>query len=336
MNDNAVGKRETVSMYFFPVNCLDGRKDTSIIDLMSVIEKEIDSSDYVHQERPINWLQSYDLMKASKKPYFTLDEAKAVTRSFGVDDSEVPHLLSFFHDTGMLMWHEEPSLCNTVIMDPASFFIYPVTNVICKHEPDEFDDTVHKRQIHKDMMLRYGVDFMNMARKGIVTSRLMHGLLSESDGDSSTVVINLMLKFGFMSRMLSSSSSSVGDSATALSATYLVPSLLPICSDTGLSNRNQWCNNTFYFFFAISETLMNSKVMSWGEMEISGFLPSSLFQRLICKAVNWSQLTTVEKSSSSEFSLLEVYKDVAVLRYGSQKFQLTNLVYKNCISSWKY
>jgi len=106
-----------------------------------------------------------------------LDEAKAVTRSSGVDDSEVPHLLSFFHDTGMLMWHEEPSLCNTVIMDPASFFIYPVTNVICKHEPDEFDDTVHKRQIHKDMMLRYGVDFMNMARKGIVTDRLMHGLL---------------------------------------------------------------------------------------------------------------------------------------------------------------
>jgi len=64
---------------------------------------------------------------------------------------------------------------------------------------------------------------------------------------------------------------------------------------------------------------------------MSGFLPSSLFQRLICKAVNWSQLTTVEKSSSSEFSLLEVYKDVAVLRYGSQKFQLTNLVDKNCI-----
>ena len=131
--------------------------------------------------------------------------------------------------------------------------------------------------------------------------------------------------------MLSSSSSSGGDSATALSATYLVPSLLPICADTGLSNRNQWSNNTFFFFFVISGTFVNSKVMSWGEMEMSGFLPSSLFQRLICKAVNWSQLTTVEKSSSSEFSLLEVYKDVAVLRYGSQKFQLTNLVDKNCI-----
>ena len=75
---------------------------------------------------------------------------------------------------------------------------------------------------------------------------------------------------------------------------------------------------------------MNSKVMSWGEMNMSGFLPSSLFQRLICKAVNWSQLTTVEKSSA-EFSLLEVYKDFAVLRYGSQKFQLTYLVDSNCI-----
>jgi hypothetical protein len=160
-------------MIFFPVNGFDGRRDKSTMDLMDVIEKEIESSDYVHQERPVNWLQTYDDMKASKRLFYTMDEVKAVSRSFGVDDSEVPYFLSFLHDMGMLMWHEELSLCDVVIMDPVSFFVKPATNVICKHELDLVDDTVHIRQIHKDMIVRYGVDFKTMKRKGIVTDRLM-------------------------------------------------------------------------------------------------------------------------------------------------------------------
>jgi len=141
-------------------------------------------------------------------------------------------------------------------------------------------------------------------------------------------VKNLMMKYGLMSRILSKSPAV---DSTSLSVSYLVPSLLPsIPPGAGILNAHARWNNSFYFFFTISEALVNSKVMSWGEMNMSGFLPSSLFQRLICKAVNWSQLTTVEKSSA-EFSLLEVYKDFAVLRYGSQKFQVTKLVDSNCI-----
>jgi len=200
-NKNAVGKRDTVTMFFFPVNCLEGRRDKSTMDLMDVIEKEIESSDYVHQERPVNWLQTYDQMKASKKPYYTMDEVKAVSRSFGVDDLEVPYFLSFLHDMGMLMWHEEPSLCDVVIMDPVSFFVKPATNVICKHEPDLVDDTVHIRQIHDEMRIRYGVDFKTMTKKGIVTDRLMQGLLSEC-ASNLPIVKNLMMKYGLMSQVL--------------------------------------------------------------------------------------------------------------------------------------
>ena len=48
------------------------------MNLMDVIEKEIESSDYVqHQKRPVNWLQTYDQMKASKKSFYTMDEVKA-------------------------------------------------------------------------------------------------------------------------------------------------------------------------------------------------------------------------------------------------------------------
>ncbi len=72
LNENAVGKRDTVTMFFFPVNCLDGRSDKSTMDLMDVIKKEIESSDYVQQERPVNWPQTYDQMKASKKPFYTI------------------------------------------------------------------------------------------------------------------------------------------------------------------------------------------------------------------------------------------------------------------------
>ena len=63
-------------------------------------------------------------------------------------------------------------------------------------------------------------------------------------------------------------------------------------------------------------------------MKVSGFLPSSLFERLICKAVSWSQQTSKKLDG---IVISEVFKDAAVLRYGRQRFQLTNLKEYNCI-----
>ncbi len=77
-----------------------------MIDLTAAIEREIDLSDYVHTERPINWLQAFDNLRAKNRLYFLFDEVLEVSRFFGVDDDEMPDMLSFLHDMGMLMWHE--------------------------------------------------------------------------------------------------------------------------------------------------------------------------------------------------------------------------------------
>jgi hypothetical protein len=88
---------------FSPVNNRLGRDDPTFKSLMSSIENEIDVSDYVHQEHPISWLDTFDKMKALRRPFFTYADTLDIARSSGVNELEVAEMLSFLHDMGMLM-----------------------------------------------------------------------------------------------------------------------------------------------------------------------------------------------------------------------------------------
>jgi hypothetical protein len=57
VNTNAQGSRGTADLYFFPVDNKLGRGDPTMTQLLSVIEQRIDESDYVHEEKPLSWLQ---------------------------------------------------------------------------------------------------------------------------------------------------------------------------------------------------------------------------------------------------------------------------------------
>ena len=359
------------NLTFFPVDNTLGRRDSTMKALMSAIEKEIDSSDYVHHEYPMSWLQAFDRLKALKRPFFTYAEVLEITRSFGIVDLEVPQMLLFLHDMGMLMFHEEEKLRDIVIMDPVSFFVSPATKVICDHEKT-FAYGVernHHLDIHRELEKRYPKEFNEMKKKGFVTNRLMQELLSEC-GENRSLVLRLMVKNGLVSRVLtkavddgnssiSSSSSNSSSSSSSSSSNcssenntplqdaagnkfdewYLVPCLLPLCDtkNTNSSNMsiditqkspmNPW-KNSFYFLFTSSNFLKSRKTISWGDIKSHGFLPQGLFERLICKAVNWSQVT---QSEHSDISISHLFKDIASMRYGGQRFRLTCLTEYNCI-----
>lgn len=270
-----------------------------------MVEREIDSSDYVHEEMLISWLQSYDNLKAENKYVFNYEEVLEITGYLGVEDTNVPKMLSFLHGMGMLMWHEEEGLRDVVIMDPDIFFVQPVTNIICRHTPTAKDDTLHNtRLVHKRVEQILPSEYSRM-KEGVASERLMQELLSEC-GSNYEIVLKLMIKCGLVSKIIESkynvegfsigrepSSNSVftivgnkgggggvavPPSSASRSArsrvSYLVPSLLQlskppispfIIAASISSNKGR---NTFYFYFFASnsiESIRNEKMLTWAK-----------------------------------------------------------------------
>ena len=149
--DTAVGVNGRTTLNFFPVDNVSGRKDPSVIDCMKIIENTIDSSTYVHQEQPLVYLQTLDKLTSVKETFLKFDDVIAISGQCGVPIANVKHMLTLFHEMGMLMFHgiifnvvfkvfisynctgiDEPGLSDVVILDPINFLVQPVTKIICK------------------------------------------------------------------------------------------------------------------------------------------------------------------------------------------------------------
>ena len=161
-NAGAQGARGTQTLNFFPVNNRIGNRDSTFRSLMNVVEAKVDASDYVHDEKPLGWFRALDDMTAKGTSYLSLDEATAIAAEYGVSPSSAREMLGYYHQLGVLMWHDEEGLRDTVILDPINFFVAPATTVICKHSPVGDDPTHHQNSTHKICQQQYSVDFNKM------------------------------------------------------------------------------------------------------------------------------------------------------------------------------
>ena len=329
-NNAGEGRSGANILLFFPVCCNSSEVDPTIASLMKTIERRIEMSDYIHMKKPASWIKTLDSLRSSKtfKDYYMYPEVDAVAASHGVDSADLPNLLRFLHEMGMLMWHEDSFLRDVVVMDPTNFFVAPSTLVICKHSPTEDDPIFHSAPIHDKARLYFNDDFDVMVSKGVVSERLLL-LLLEDSGKSKEFVVKLMLKFGLISRLLRRK-------GTKFEISYLIPSLLPNFHFSSASNKEgmaiEWplgSFRTFYFCFSTSDFFEKQGAFTWGDLKSRGFSPFGLFERLICKLVNHSQLTL--DLEATDFNISSITKDVALLIYGNQEFQLRNLVDMNCI-----
>lgn len=124
---------------------------------------------------------------------------------------------------------------------------------------------------------------------------------------------------------------------------YLVPALLPDAPETthqssassdGMTpevldflSESIWANDpslkmpvhTVYFAFTIS-TKVGKGILTVDDMRTRGFLPNGLFERMIGRAVAWSQQTNPNGLSLDTTPL---YRDSAILNFGVQRFRLT-------------
>jgi hypothetical protein len=164
-----------------------------------------------------------------------------------------------------------------------------------------------------------------MTKLGIVSQKLLHGLLGYgNNNDNCEMLTALMLKYGLL---VSWKRRDYVDSR------YFVPALFPL--DTSVSTRidvmdqQAWAQgkpvSTVFVVFSLRKTLLGSGVCV-RDLAKHCFLPSGLFDRLLCKLLEWSQ-----HSRDIDPASFRLNKNVAVMRIANVPFRLVWRSACNCI-----
>jgi GTPase SAR1 family protein len=305
---DADGPSGKTTFSFFPIDNTKGFDDPAIQCMMNTIESTIKSLDFVNAPVPLMWLQALDKFSQAKKAFLRLTEVEEIAKQCGIADHHIPIMLNFLHELGVLMWHEEPGLREVIIMDAVEYFVIPATQVICSHSQTKDETTVHMTNIHRKCKKTMFDDWQNMIARGVVSRRLLVGLLEESKEDINRIIA-MMLKFGLIVQLRSemddqrlkfvfsydeddgsaSPQTAIDPIEEAEKSQYLVPALLPENKDTidfspdaamltFLGDNTDWMDDetipchTCHFVFSVSANMQKSP-FSIEDMKSNGFLP---------------------------------------------------------------
>jgi GTPase SAR1 family protein len=333
-NNGAEGPYGKADLCFFPVNNKLGNDDPTVRKLLQLIEKSIDNSSYVHVERPLSWFQVLDIFKSKNVPYLEYSEVESIIVSCNIPKDRVPTLLRFFHEMGILMWHDEEGLRDIIVFDPIEYFVKPATTVICKHVPNQSDGIYHSTKLHKEVRKRFPVEFSEMIQHGIVSETLLAALLEEHS-ENYECVKKLMIKYGLLVPLIFAQLEKGEDRRhSPLSGKggeeelFLVPALLHECTDKHRIQPEEHIHS-FHFIFSTSKILKQKSIFSLGDCNKLGFLPSGLFEKLISKAMSWSMTTS---NYVSRENLYHCFNNSAELAFGNQRFVMRVDYYHNLIT----
>jgi GTPase SAR1 family protein len=311
--------------WFFPVDNKLGKKGAAMKHLMSVVSGVIDKAEYTHKEVPLTWFKTIDRMADTKKDCLSLQEVISTAGRCDVSDKEVPLLLSFLHDMGHLMWLDEPGLRDVVILDPVSYLVVPATMIICKLSPDHEDNTHHYVDVHRECERMHKREWMQLKHGGLLSVKLLP-ILWEKYQQQSEALQMLMVKFGLLVPLQSDAEGPVTQ--------YLVPTLLAPAPVSEARVASWMFSKTApfsscYFVFTLYDDLGRSSVISKAWLKSAGFLPGGVFERIVGKALSWSQDTALDGAFDPDNSSL--HKDVAVLAFGRQRFRLVHCADIHCV-----
>jgi GTPase SAR1 family protein len=308
--------------WFFPVDNKLGKKGAAMKHLMSVVSGVIDKAEYTHKEVPLTWFQTIDCMADTQRDFLSLQEVMSTAGRCNVSEKEVPLLLSFLHDMGHLMWLDEPGLRDVVILDPVSYLVVPATIIICKLTPDHEDGTHHFMASHRECERMHTREWKQLKHDGMLSVKLLPILWKKYQKQSEALQM-LMVKFGLLVPLRSE--------AFGPMMKYLVPTLLipAAINDPDITNWTDGAFSSCYFVFTLSSALQGSSTVTEAELKSAGFLPGGMFERIVGKALSWSQDTAVGCAFDLQSALL--HKDVAVLAFGRQRFRLVHCADIHCV-----
>jgi serine/threonine protein kinase len=343
-NNGAEGSFGKADLCFFPVNNKLGNEDPTVQKLLQLVEKSIDGSSYVHVERPLSWFQVLDIFKSKNVPYLEYSEVESIIVSCNIPKTRVPTLLTFFHEIGILMWHDEDTLRDIIVFDPIEYFVKPATIIICKHVPDQADGIYHSLEIHQKVKKLLPKEFREMIQYGIVAEELLAGLL-EQYSENYVFIKQLMLKYGLLVPLTLSQSEKYEDELMVGNVgnyknekhvqekqqppLYLAPALLPEKAHHTSSFSSCSSSHSFSFIFTPSNDLSHLPTITSEDCNKLGFLPSGLFEKLISKAISWSMITS---NYVSRGNLYNCFKNSAELAFGNQRFLMIVDYYHNLIT----
>jgi hypothetical protein len=72
---------------------------------MESVERVIDESSYVHEERPLSYLRTLDKLAALNTSFLSYDHAFDIAVKCGMEPSDVTNMLQLFHEMGSIMFH---------------------------------------------------------------------------------------------------------------------------------------------------------------------------------------------------------------------------------------
>ena len=312
----ASGSKGKTHMYFFPVDNTLSRRDPVVIDLLEAMENVMHTSAFTNEMVLLTWLKTLDDIQCCKTPFLHLDDVYKIGGKYGVSETSIHDMLSFFNDRGIVLWLNENGLRDVVILDAIEYFVDPSTIVICKHAPTDTDPTYHRMDVHKKCQKNLMSAWNELIDEGIVSESLLRGLWEkEVYAKEYDRMLQLMLKFGLIVSMTLTSSGC---------NRYLVPSLLNAVDLTLQGNEVSWTDDVYQsclFFFTVDSNLASKITMSQSDLVSKGFLPSGFFERLLSKILLWCQSTS--RYSKFSYDSVVVYRNMAILHFGSQRFRMS-------------
>ena len=324
-NEDGVGPNGKMHMCFFPVDnkCRQGGGADPTIGLMQAkIEAELQLSPFVTQRQPLSWFGVVDALLAEKNqercflPYAEVSDMCA-KRGIEVVD-ELPRLLSFLHEMGIVFWLPEDTLRDIVILDVVKAFVKPATLLVCKHQADGEDDVerTHVLKIHRDCQNKHGADWADLLQLGIVSEALLEALLKGFEATYAAIV-HLMVKFALLVRI------DTFDDSYSSAPSFLVPALLPVAKKAvGWSSPRGGTAApvTSLFVFSssarVSKELQKEPTITGKELAEKAFFPQGFFERLVCKVFEWSQMTSKAQKD------ICICREYAELSFGGNEFRL--------------
>ena len=175
-----------------------------------------------------------------------------------------------------------------------------------------------------------------MTQRGLVSRSLMEFLLSHTvEASNVPIIVNVMLKYGLIVKLEHEQNATRKTSeflTLPLTEYYLVPALLPdFVGNPATFQDGIWNHvnnyNSCYFVFSTATALISTQSIPSLQLRKECFLPRGLMERLIGKAVKWSQLTNI----CNIYTAARLYQNYAVLSYGRQQFRLVCFPEINCI-----
>jgi GTPase SAR1 family protein len=185
-------------LFFFPVDNTGEKSFSSsyrsqnyccpISRLLTVMEENLEQEMKIQPEVSLLWIKAIDKLKTTSQVSLACSEmmelcyggyVNTYLLSFVVD---VPPLLSFLVNNGIVIWFDEPSLRDLIILDPIRYFVEPLSLLICKHiatkdDPYPLKKTKHEEEIHKQIKRGLSKDWFRMLEYGLVSRELIIELL---------------------------------------------------------------------------------------------------------------------------------------------------------------